>query len=121
MNLYKNCTKIGQFFFIGILFKEIGIDKIGVITSSADAISRLTDAQIQNIINLYTDESQKLISVNKSGSIDVGISTSPTSKTNRTNIRVQSKPTYDRSYFRSKTLDQYPNLYREFSNENFDY
>jgi len=46
------------------LFKGIGIDKIGVVTSSADAISRLTDAQIQNIINLYTDESQKLIGVN---------------------------------------------------------
>ena len=29
--------------------------------------------------------------------------------------------TYDRSYFRNKTLDQYPNLYREFSSENFDY
>jgi len=35
------------------LFKGIEIDKIGVITSSADAISRLNDAQIQNIINLY--------------------------------------------------------------------
>ncbi|GET57963.1 hypothetical protein GLOIN_2v1790949 [Rhizophagus irregularis DAOM 181602=DAOM 197198] len=49
------------------LFKGIGIDKIGVVTSSADAISGLTDAQIQNIINLYTDEltkSQKLIGVN---------------------------------------------------------
>ncbi|CAB4494897.1 unnamed protein product [Rhizophagus irregularis] len=33
----------------------------------------------------------------------------------------QSKPTYDRSYFRNKTLDQYPNLCREFSSENFDY
>jgi hypothetical protein len=122
------------------LFKGIGIDKIGVVTSSADAISRLTDAQIQNIINLYTDElikSQKLIGVNncsrardlppesnKSGSKkspDVGISTPPTTKTNQTNVQAQSKPTYDRSYFRSKTLDQYPNLYREFSSENFDY
>src|SRR6266496_3794109 len=33
----------------------------------------------------------------------------------------QSKPTYDRSYFRNKTLDQYPSLYGEFSSENFDY
>ena len=33
----------------------------------------------------------------------------------------QSKPTYDHTYFRNKTLDQYPNLYREFSSENFDY
>ncbi|CAB4388171.1 unnamed protein product [Rhizophagus irregularis] len=50
-----------------MLFKGIGMDKIGVVTCSADVISRLTDAQIQNIINLYIDEltkSQKLISVN---------------------------------------------------------
>ena len=38
-----------------------------------------------------------------------------TSQTSRTN------PTYDRTYFRNKTLDQYPNLYREYSSENFDY
>ena len=29
--------------------------------------------------------------------------------------------TYDRSYFRIKTLDQYPTLYREYSSEDFDY
>ncbi|GET60125.1 C2H2-type zinc finger transcription factor [Rhizophagus irregularis DAOM 181602=DAOM 197198] len=28
---------------------------------------------------------------------------------------------HDRSYFSNKTLDQYPNLYREFSSEDFDY
>ncbi|UZO21336.1 uncharacterized protein OCT59_013732 [Rhizophagus irregularis] len=28
---------------------------------------------------------------------------------------------YDRTYFCNKTLNQYPNLYREFSSENFDY
>ena len=33
----------------------------------------------------------------------------------------QSKPAYDHSYFRNKILDQYPNLYRECSSENFDY
>ena len=33
----------------------------------------------------------------------------------------QSNPTYDRTYFRNKTLDQYPNLYREYSSEDFDY
>ncbi|CAG8619478.1 610_t:CDS:2 [Gigaspora rosea] len=81
------------------LFKGIGIDKIGVVTSSADAISRLTDAQILNIINELT-KSQKLIG---------------------TNVRSQSKPTYDRSYFCNKTLGQYPTLYREFSSEKFDY
>ncbi|PKK61850.1 hypothetical protein RhiirC2_791209 [Rhizophagus irregularis] len=33
----------------------------------------------------------------------------------------QSNPTYDRAYFRNKALDQYPNLYREFSSKKFDY
>ncbi|CAG8497605.1 1896_t:CDS:2 [Acaulospora colombiana] len=33
----------------------------------------------------------------------------------------QSKPAYDHSYFRNKILDQYHNLYRECSSENFDY
>jgi hypothetical protein len=122
------------------LFKEIGIDKIGLVTYSVDAIGSLTGAQIQNIINLYTAECQKVIGVknssrsrdlpaesNKSGSKkspDVGKSTPPTSqtsKTNQTNVRVQSKPTYDRAYFRNKILDQYPNLFRECSSENFDY
>jgi len=31
----------------------------------------------------------------------------------------RTNPTYDRTYFRNKTLDQYPTLYREFSSENF--
>ena len=50
-----------------MLFKGIGMNKIEVVTCNANTISRLTDAQIQNIINLYTDEltkSQKLIGVN---------------------------------------------------------
>jgi hypothetical protein len=34
---------------------------------------------------------------------------------------VQSKPAYNHSYFHNKILDQYPNLYRECSSENFDY
>ncbi|CAJ0913180.1 11272_t:CDS:2, partial [Entrophospora sp. SA101] len=49
-----------------------------------------------------------------------------TSKINPTNTYIplkapQSKPTYDQSYFRSKTLDQYPNLYKECSDGNVDY
>ena len=56
-----------------------------------------------------------------------------TSKTNASKIQAnplevtnvssasQSKPAYDHSYFRNKILDQYPNLYREGSSENFDY
>ena len=36
-------------------------------------------------------------------------------------ISQPNSPTYDRAYFRNKALDQYPNLYREFSSENVDY
>ncbi|GET51212.1 hypothetical protein GLOIN_2v1790949 [Rhizophagus irregularis DAOM 181602=DAOM 197198] len=120
------------------LFKGIGIDKIGVVTSSADAISRLTDAQIQNIINLYTDEltkSQKLIGVNNCSHTrglpaEVPAFSQPnapsemiSSDMSQANVpsTSQSNPTYDRAYFRNKALDQYPNLYREFSSEKFDY
>ena len=44
----------------------------------------------------------------------------------KVNVSTTSRPpiprtTYDRSYFRNKTLGQYPTLYREFSSENFDY
>ncbi|CAB4475903.1 unnamed protein product [Rhizophagus irregularis] len=112
----------------------IGIDKIGVVISSADAISRLTDAQIQNIINLYTNKltkSQKLISMNNclricdlptesesKKSLDVRISTQKP-------IRLMNKPNLSQlmihSYFRNKILDQYRNLYRECSSKNFDY
>ncbi len=33
----------------------------------------------------------------------------------------QSKLTYDCTYFCNKILDQYPNLYKEFSSKNFNY
>jgi len=76
---------------------------------------------------------------------DVKISTPPTSQTSKANqtnaLEVQEKyldsvevsilanvsssgqsnPTYNRTYFRNKILDQYPNLYRECNSENFDY
>ncbi|GBC09900.1 hypothetical protein RclHR1_00920018 [Rhizophagus clarus] len=76
---------------------------------------------------------------------DVKISTPPTSQTSKANqtnaLEVQEKyldsvevstsanvsssgqsnPTYNRTYFRNKILDQYSNLYRECSIENFDY
>ncbi|RIA99380.1 hypothetical protein C1645_811633 [Glomus cerebriforme] len=33
----------------------------------------------------------------------------------------QSNPTCDHTYFHNKILDQYPNLYREFSSKGFNY
>ena len=34
---------------------------------------------------------------------------------------LSASQSYDRSYFRNKTLDQYHNLYREYSSEDIDY
>ncbi|CAG8606722.1 7169_t:CDS:2 [Funneliformis mosseae] len=67
------------------LFKEVGIDKIGLVIYSVNAIGSLTGAQIQNIINLYITECQKVISVKNSShlrdlpaeSSEVSILTSP--------------------------------------------
>ncbi|GBB88929.1 hypothetical protein RclHR1_15540008 [Rhizophagus clarus] len=118
------------------LFKGIGIDKIGVVTFSADAISRLTDTQIQNIINLYTDEltkSQKLIGMNnclrtRGLPAEVPAFSQPnapsemiSSDMSQANVPSASQSKPDHSYFRNKILDQYPNLYRECTCENFDY
>ncbi len=131
------------------LFEKIGVDKIKNIKSySMDSISKFTMPQIQIILNYFSGSYVKLKKPNsyseskniekvrpkvslekRQGSVpkklpDVRISTPPisqTSKINQINIRAQSKPTYDRSYFCSKALDQYSNLYREFSSENFDY
>ena len=53
--------------------------------------------------------------VHKSHMTSAETISSVTPQTSRTSL------TYDRTYFRNKTLDQYPNLCREFSSENFDY
>uniref|UniRef100_U9V0D0 Uncharacterized protein n=1 Tax=Rhizophagus irregularis (strain DAOM 181602 / DAOM 197198 / MUCL 43194) TaxID=747089 RepID=U9V0D0_RHIID len=117
---------------IYILFDGIGINRIQIISCSASAISNLYDNQIQDIIDDFpkkatnTDDEDSVPNWNRHVTL----------KTNKTEIQAdplgvstsanvlstsQSKPTYDRSYFRNKTLDQYPNLCREFSSENFDY
>ncbi|UZO14259.1 uncharacterized protein OCT59_005719 [Rhizophagus irregularis] len=81
----------------------IGLDKIKLVSYSATKILKLTNAQIQNVID------QGMIRLSTSANVLSIFSSN------------QSKPTYDRSYFCNKTLNQYPNLYREFSSENFDY
>src|ERR1043166_7841280 len=104
------------------LFNTLGLEKIKQVSYSADAISSLNYQQIQNIIdyvNSVTSSHNETVKILHNQS-------HVTSKINLTNTYIppkapQSKPTYDRSYFHSKTLDQYPNLYREFSSENFDY
>ena len=115
---------------IRMLFGEggVGIDKIKQVTFSVYDISSLTINQIQSVIKNVTSAER---------TPDVPNPNHVTSVTNRddqinaplisaeiTTSHPQipmTNPTYDRSYFRKKILDQYPNLYREFSSENFDY
>ncbi|UZO19152.1 uncharacterized protein OCT59_010452 [Rhizophagus irregularis] len=108
------------------LFGEngVGIDKIKCVNCNANEISKLTNEQIQNIIDQVTlktifsgnDQSHvplKITNGNAFSKLKVNVSTTSRSPIPRT--------TYDQSYFRNKTLGQYSNLYKEFSSENFDY
>src|SRR6266498_2597627 len=110
--------------------KGVGIDKIKLVTCSASDISRLTNTQIQNIIDYVNDKTvingndqshviSKTITIGNDQSHDLSpvIPQGSVSLTSIPRINL----TYDQSYFRNKTLDQYPSLYREFSSENFDY
>ncbi|CAG8812064.1 16007_t:CDS:1, partial [Gigaspora rosea] len=112
------------------LFGEngVGIDKVKYVTCSTNDISKLTYAQIQNIINQvtskpvslgnnqnYVTETEVSITSNSVDMINENVKSLP-----ETEISTSSKPTYDRSYFHNKTLDQYPNLYREGSDGNDD-
>ena len=99
----------------------VGIDKIKLVSYSATEISKLTNAQIQNVI----DQVKKYISDHQ---CHVTLKTVPSgndqikdemSTSASVSSASQSKP--DHSYFRNKILDQYPNLYRECSIEKFDY
>ena len=99
------------------LFSTLGIEKIKQVSYSADAILSLSYPQIQNIIdhvNSATSSHNETVH-DQSHVTSAETISSVTPQASRTN------PTYDHTYFRKKTLDQYPNLYREFSSENFDY
>jgi len=82
------------------LFGEngVGIDKIKCVNCSANEISKLTNEQIQNVIDQVS-----------SGNDQSHVPLKPTNGD-------ASRPPIPRT-----TLGQYPTLYREFSSENFDY
>jgi hypothetical protein len=112
------------------LFNTLGIEKIKQVSYSADAISSLSYPQIQNIIdhvNSVTSSHNETVKIlhdrsHVTSKINPYIPPKAEVSTSANVLSAsQSKPTYDRSYFRNKTLDQYPTLYREFSSENFDY
>jgi hypothetical protein len=102
---------------IRMLFGEggVGIDKIKQVTFSVYDISSLTINQIQSVIKNVTSAG-RTPEVPKRNHV-----TSVTNRDDQINVSAEVTTTYDRSYFRNKTLDQYPALYREFSSENFDY
>ncbi|CAB4496082.1 unnamed protein product [Rhizophagus irregularis] len=86
--------------------------------SKVDAL--MADDQVKK----YTSDHQShmtLIKTVPSGNDQIKAEVSTSANVLSVSSSSQSKPTYDRSYFCNKTLDQYPNLYREFSSENFDY
>jgi len=108
------------------LFGEngVGIDKIKCVNCSANEISKLTNEQIQNVIDQVT--SKTVSSGNDQSHVPLKTTNGDASSKLKVNVSTTSRPpiprtTYDRSYFRNKTLGQYPTLYREFSSENFDY
>ena len=103
----------------------IGLDKIKLVSYSATEISKLTNAQIQNVIDQvkkYTSDHHShmtLIKTIPSGNDQIKAEVSTSANVLSVSSSSQSKP--DQPYFRNKVLDQYPNLYRECSCENFDY
>ncbi len=113
----------------------IGINIIQIISYSASAISNLYDNQIQDIINDFPKKATNTDDIGYEDSVP-NWNGHVTLKTDKTEIQAnplgvstsanvlsvsQSKPTNDCIYFLNKILDCYPNLYREFSSENFDY
>src|SRR6266496_811161 len=147
--------------------KGIGWHMVNRVTYSADSISRLTNLQIQYIIDrmnltvtnktvnnvhdqshvtleIITSDttapitllsmgritSEKIVNASQTIPAEVPAFSQPNASPEMISSDMfqasvssasQSKPAYDHSYFRNKILDQYPNLYRECSSENFDY
>ncbi|RIA83671.1 hypothetical protein C1645_833458 [Glomus cerebriforme] len=113
------------------LFSILGLEKIKQVSYSADAISSLNYQQIQNIIDYMNsvtslhNETVKILHDQSHVTLKTVSYENDQIKAEITSANIlsasQSNPTCDRFYFHSKTLDQYPALYREFSSENFDY
>ncbi|CAB4427754.1 unnamed protein product [Rhizophagus irregularis] len=147
--------------------KGIGWHMVNRVTYSADSISRLTNLQIQYIIDrvnlnvtnktmnnvhdqshvtseMITSDttalipllsmghitSEKIVNASQTIPAEVPAFSQPNASPEMissdmfqasVSFASQPKPAYDHSYFRNKILDQYPNLYRECSSENFDY
>ncbi len=109
------------------LFNAVGVEKIKQVIYSANAISNLNNTQIQNIIDYVISkavtgdhQTSKNNQINVSEAQEQSLDSAEVSKSTPP-IPQSESPVHDRTYFCNKTLDQYPNLYREFSSEDFDY
>ncbi|GBB86236.1 hypothetical protein RclHR1_12680002 [Rhizophagus clarus] len=100
--------------------KGVGINRMKLVTCSASDISRLNNTQIPNIID-YVNDRVHVISKTVTNGNDQSHMTSAETISSVTPQASKTSLTYDHAYFRNKALDQYPNLHREFSSENFDY
>ncbi|CAG8480277.1 19200_t:CDS:2 [Racocetra fulgida] len=74
-------------------------------------LSSGSDKKNSELSHINTSNASEEQTSSKSG-VNIIPASRPIPKTN---------PTHERTYFQNKTLDQYQNLYREFSSENFDY
>jgi len=122
------------------LFGEggVGVAKIKQISYSARTISGLTNAQIQYVINQVTSKTVTIgldrINVEVSDLTKTLISNSSDSKvppiskpkedlpeSKKTLSEKQNNPVHTHANFRNKTLEQYPDIFYEYSNEGVDY
>ena len=110
----------------------VGIDKIKQVTYSANEISKLTNIQIQNIINQVTlktvpsgnDQTNAEVSAlsNARSALSPKDNILPENKIPSINhTSVSSNPAHDRDYFRNKILGRYPYIYKTIITEKFDY
>ncbi|RIB04479.1 hypothetical protein C2G38_677561 [Gigaspora rosea] len=118
------------------LFNGLGKDKIKRVKSySANGISKLSNSQIQYIIEHFTKESRNskdTFTSNKVECVPCDLGSHPyVTKSSNSNDLAESEvsassispsnPTRDHVYFRNKILKQYPNLCQEGSDGNDDY
>src|SRR5581483_2851046 len=107
----------------------VGVDKIKQVTFSVYEILSLTINQIQSVIKNVTLAGRTSEVPNHNQITFTLLMVTDQINTPLISAEVttsypqisMTNPTYDRAYFCNKILEQYPNLYREFSSENFNY
>src|SRR5947209_16851574 len=97
----------------------VGIDKIKQVSYSANEISKLTNVQIQNIINQVTlktvplgnDQTNAEVSASSNAFHALSLKDNILPKNKIPSIDYTSVSAHDRVYFHNKILDQYPDIY----------